>query len=675
LIRTMISPHILRRQFYMSFVFSSFVCGFALLIFWFVWIVGDEANAWNNNNKAIMASKVNELYKAYTLVDPQVSNETARALNYTTDCGPDKDLAAFTTEEKTDIGTDCKVAMTVLFTCWTAPLIGFMVNSFLGLFALLNGVLLDLDISSNVNKLESRLKLFLGFLVLCMMGMYFSCSMSGASFQLGTALMAFFASALFVLLAVMYYELGHKNVQKHVNQSKLTQMLLAAGGSDWARAMFVGALNVSLPTFLFLNILKQKVKILVGKTDSDDKFTPDIRKFVDALSTWNWTSLFTKICLLGELFFVMQVGVAKMTYIFLSWLNNALSDVDFVLVIVLIFFIGYTMFLLPPVPGIPVYVFCGIVVAEQGRKLDSVGFEWGCVIAMVLAWALKLAACTGQYMIGFGAGQYVSIQALIAVDKVPTRAIESILKERGITVGKVSVLVGGPDWPTSVTCGILKLNIPQMLIGTAPVFFVSSPCVLAGAFLGRVVVGEDSIYSALANTFTGLAIIGQMGCGFMAVKSITKVVEKKAEALAMPRPEHQAVEELSRKQAELQAKYDEVTEFGGLNYFRKATIFGAAACHLLSGFVFAMGGEYCFLPFAVSSDIGAAHEENGLNGDVFSIVLFPGRVALGVFGLGVVLHLIFSKDFGRMAANELKGGNDRASLKGNIIGNVRPPSE
>merc|ERR1740129_2134093 len=84
-----------------------------------------------------------------------------------------------------------------------------------------------------------------------------------------------------------------------------------------------------------------------------------------------------------------------------------------------------------------------------------------------------LCACLGQYGIGYAMGKSVKIQQLIHVDKPFTRAIEKILNRPGLDAGKVAVLVGGPDWPTSVTCGILKLNIPQMILGTCPVFFVS----------------------------------------------------------------------------------------------------------------------------------------------------------------------------------------------------------
>ena len=49
------------------------------------------------------------------------------------------------------------------------------------------------------------------------------------------------------------------------------------------------------------------------------------------------------------------------------------------------------------------------------------------------------------------------------------KAIRLILEEPGLTTAKVSILVGGPDWPTSVLTGILKLPAAGMQIGTLPV--------------------------------------------------------------------------------------------------------------------------------------------------------------------------------------------------------------
>ena len=35
------------------------------------------------------------------------------------------------------------------------------------------------------------------------------------------------------------------------------------------------------------------------------------------------------------------------------------------------------------------------------------------------------------------------------------KVMSLLLRERGMSLAKVAILVGGPDWPTSVTVGIL----------------------------------------------------------------------------------------------------------------------------------------------------------------------------------------------------------------------------
>merc|ERR1719162_496438 len=120
------------------------------------------------------------------------------------------------------------------------------------------------------------------------------------------------------------------------------------------------------------------------------------------------------------------------------------------------------------------------------------------------------------------------------------------LKSRGLNPGKVSILVGGPDWPTSVTCGIVRVNIPQMLIGTIPVVTLLAPCIFAGACMGRVSPGEDSVWNMAANGFTALAAVVNMVSMAYAVYAIGDVIQKNGEELAKPRPEHEAVAELTR---------------------------------------------------------------------------------------------------------------------------------
>lgn len=668
LLRTSICKHTRRKMFFRCVFICTLVWSIALAATWTTWWL--SSHRWTSTTRFDMAKDTENLWKSFSQFEDPAIGFRKRDLSYVHDCGPDKNVTRFSSDMKTKIGMNCQSAITVLFTCWASPLIAAVGNLLLGVIALLSGVRMQKD---KLEKLESLLKTFLGLLALVLMGMYFSVSMAGLSVQLGSTLMAFFASALCVLVVTMFMEIGSEigpeNMRDHVKNSKLSQMLLKAWHSDWARAIFIGAFNVCLPFFLMLNWCRQR-QSHASTAVRRDRFTPLGMRMVGELQAWKWVSILQKICLLGELFFVFQVGVAKITYIFLSWLNEQLecdSLADYAFVIGLVFIIGYTMFLLPPVPGVPVYVFCGIVVAAQGMNLDDIGFELGCVIACILAWSLKLTACTGQYMIGYCMGKSVRVQALIGVDKVFTRAIEKILKVPGLSIGKVAVLVGGPDWPTSVTCGILKLSIPQMLLGTAPVFFVSSPCVLAGAFLARPesASGENSIWSALGKVFMGLMGIGQLSCGFLAVSTVSNVILADGDELAKPRAEHAEVEELSRQQAEAKKTYDDVTKWSSLASWRKFTLCSAAVTQLFSGFLFAMGGEYCFRSFSVSSKIGAPYEEDGLDGNAVNIVLPLGWCALGFFAVGTLLHVVFAKDIGRLTRRRLAAAAGTAAATTN----------
>jgi hypothetical protein len=49
------------------------------------------------------------------------------------------------------------------------------------------------------------------------------------------------------------------------------------------------------------------------------------------------------------------------------------------------------------------------------------------------------------------------------VNSVTIRAVKKILSKPGMSLEKVYILVGGPDWPTSVLTGILKLKLSQVM--------------------------------------------------------------------------------------------------------------------------------------------------------------------------------------------------------------------
>merc|ERR1719387_2476744 len=139
-------------------------------------------------------------------------------------------------------------------------------------------------------------------------------------------------------------------------------------------------------------------------------------------------------------------------------------------------------------------------------------------------------------------GKSLAIQRLVGVHLLGIRAVEFILKKPGLRFDKVVILCGGPDWPTSVLTGILRLNVFQMLLGTLPIVVLIAPCVLAGACL---LIPE----LALLSTAIGmLAVVAQGGAMAIAMAFIAAVAADKYDELSAFREEHSAVLQYAARQ-------------------------------------------------------------------------------------------------------------------------------
>ena len=105
---------------------------------------------------------------------------------------------------------------------------------------------------------------------------------------------------------------------------------------------------------------------------------------------------------------------------------------------------------------------------SSGMALDPSYFWMAIGYATVFALITKLlAVAMQQKLIGGLLGKRVGVRRAINVNSDFMRTAKLILTDpAALTKGKVLILVGGPDWPTSVTTGILGLDILPMLIGT-----------------------------------------------------------------------------------------------------------------------------------------------------------------------------------------------------------------
>lgn len=666
------------------------VCLF-ILAAWLTWMnleQWDGVHQWNQATKDDLIRESRDIYRQRTIT----INDRTRSLVHDWDCDEsyqepydfvldnvngvrvrERDTYRLSNEERQARATACAKVKTTWFLIYCAPLVCCGTDFIIFGFCVINGVYLNVQDTSKLEKAMRHFILMISGLVLTI---WVSASVAGASMRLASTIFAFCFAGIACIFIWIYLEIGQRAITTAVKNSKIMQSLVQIATSDWFRACLVIGFNILIPMFFIMNLVNQKVRKGRGIVPKDaPRFTDGAMKLIVNLEKWNWASILVKANLWIMLYWLFSIGVAKITYVFLSILIEWLGNFQYIVVLGMFFVVGFIMFMLPPVPGIAVYISSGIVCSARART-ESFGFVGGTLWAVVLSFVLKICAVCGQYAIGYFMGKSVKVQQTIKVDKVGVRGIERILSMRGLKLPKVAVLVGGPDWPTSVLCGILKLNLLQCCIGTTPVIFVSTPCVIAGAFManpeGKVAPPECTYpprettregssadnavvekWGTLATTMLTASLGIQLVSAIAAVYFIQEVVHKHSEELAKPRKEHEAVAALTRKEAEFNATFNEVTDWKVLSNPLKILIVASMTSMLSCNFVFVFMDPICFRPFQLTSRICDDFADEGLQSNVLELVRPLGRLVMLVFVLAVIGHCVFVNRVTKIAKQTL----------------------
>jgi len=646
------------------------LCGLAVLLVWLVWLAVD-GQTWGRSTRIWLAGQNTKVYEYVTPKDV--------TLSYTSHCNSrTKNVTSFSGDEKIKIAAACTSAESVWFIQWCSPLVAFICNMLCAVFCVLfsrttfsrTNKLTEAgstvssassDTGSNFEKLKKILKYIVLILSFTVASLYCSLYLSGASVRLGSAILCGAAVSTALVFGWVFLEVEQKELKELIQAAPMASNIAKIVKSDWMRAVAVGSLSVLIPMMMVLDMLRQKVRVCRAHPEHSEGglFTKPGMRIKGEVAKWNWWSILTKVNLLAMLFALMTVGT-KGTFVFFSALNTALSEsgMSFTVISILVWAIGLAMFMCPIVPGPAVYLFAGVVLGAQSQLEGSVGFWPGMVVGGVCCSLAKMLACTGQYFIGYLAGKNVKVQQFVGVDKVPTRAMEKILKQSGLKLDKVCILVAGPDFPTSVLCGILQLKIPQMLMGTAPVILVSIiPQTLVGGLLTKG--GADaSLWAMISSAVTGLAAAIQAGATLFFTWAIMKTIEKDGKELAEWRAEHAAVAELTKSEEAFVNKFKEVTQWDQLGCVMQTLLLLSMVVMMLSGFIiaadFILSEKLCFRKFKITDSIAADYELGGLNGNALNVVIVPaGAIALALACIGTILHLAIGKRMNIVAQRRL----------------------
>ena len=354
------------------------------------------------------------------------------------------------------------------------------------------------------------------------------------------------------------------------------------------------------------------------------------------VKNWRWTSVLQKSLWIGVIIQTMTVIITKFTYLFLAWLKVWVVEEGFEIyeVTLIIAFVGILLFLFPPIPGVPIYFTSGIVLVAAAQK--DFGVPLAIVYTCFFNVLLKLLACTVQQKcIGVPFKNSLRVRQAVGINSKLIRTIKLVLQKPGLSAVKVAILVGGPDWPTSVLCGILDLSLLPLLIGTLPVVLIIVPTVLSGSFIYLSDLHEwAGTASAVSMSVTGLVI---MAAPAIMIHHIEKAMDEEGEALeSMPYDEEVLKADADNERHRV--LYLKTTSWEKLpGVIRVCLIVGnlcmVSATYLVMGF-----GGLCFREFTMQDNI-----RDDLDGEGFSLIKLPGWIAIFLVIFATFLLFVFSK--------------------------------
>jgi len=424
--------------------------------------------------------------------------------------------------------------------------------------------------------------------------------------------------------------------------------------SDWVRAFAFCVLAPWIPGILLLSMLTQSIRKCRGMykkwpfvaTNDEERnptashliapekghnpadapnpgtlrLTPRVSYYYNKALSIDYVSFFTKCYVLCLLYFCYTL-CPPLLNVTLSWMNKALEDLNFGLVVLATFIIGVVAFLLPPVPGMTVYIFGGLVISST----CPYGFWAGSIINIFVGWFLKLVACAiQQKFIGELLGKMRFIRQLVGVHTTAVRCIEAVLREPGMSVGKCAILCGGPDWPTSVTAGVLKLSLVQCEIGTIPIILFVAPCALTGSFYLKR--GTSDVWTRAANMMIIFSVVVNMLLWALAAWAIQSKLEKEHKTLKTPLAENVDLHWLDYKADEIKKVRNSMIGFSDVPWLVKGSFLGGALGQIAVCQGFQFGYNYLFGDFQVSHPIDTLvfYGEDGL----FTL---PAVLAIGIY--------------------------------------------
>jgi hypothetical protein len=247
----------------------------------------------------------------------------------------------------------------------------------------------SLERMEETKRMHPAVKLFSLTTLLAMIGVWVAAEIGGAATRMADLVTTYSlvgGSTMIVLVGSLF---GWRALWDELQMVPAIRKLCGYITSDWTKA--IGAMIFSIPFLIYLflsifnNVIRKNLNCCVSKHKATEAsglkinadgvhdgagyefklVTEKASVNLTRVINWNRTSVLVKCIQLGLIFVLFSVGIGKMTTIFLSWLNAKLAPLQLGVVLGVFVLVGLSMFLLPPVPGVPVYLTGGVLLVES----------------------------------------------------------------------------------------------------------------------------------------------------------------------------------------------------------------------------------------------------------------------------------------------------------------------
>mmetsp|Transcript_13145 Transcript_13145/g.19666 ORF Transcript_13145/g.19666 Transcript_13145/m.19666 type:complete len:912 (+) Transcript_13145:99-2834(+) len=635
------------------------LAAFLTIIGFVVWVMSDYVNQWNQVTK-VMAAEHTECSPNYANYPNCMSNDGFGGTCFRANEYVDPPVLVFEANCEyscVHVYDDCANG----FVLWSGPILMSLSMIFLGSFC----TFLRTE-GTNETEIFNFGKIWL--FVLCIL--WASASLAGTAAGVTTSLATLTLASL-VGSAVFMTASFSKEHQENSTKAVIDRLREKYSNSlDYLRGAFIVTCLPFIAVYFLLSMINQFFRktgfnpiAQPSKEDDSDRaslLTVKGKKQMNRMKSWDSVRVITIAIYWGIFYMGMQVVVAQLTVVFLSWLIDATADFGLVAVSGILCGVGVAMFLLPPVPGVPVYLTLGIVLAAQGY--ETLGWMGSISYSTAVGLVLKLfSSAMQQKAIGEQLSHKVKVRQFVSINSTLMKSMRIVLGEKGLSIPKVAILIGGPDWPTSVLCGIMRLDLFQIIVGTMPIVFLIFPTCLTGALMFMSSLETDNgnpVYpwaGSVTTVTASLTAMVQFGSMLVAAYYLEQTATRRSEE-AKALGDDEEVKAADEKDEHMNKCYKDVTQWGIVPMFWKGVLLLSMASIIASCYLVQFFSELCFVQHSLTDSI-----EDNLGGNVANMFLPVGWVSVGLFTGSIVLLGLFSR-WGKKKAKQLANSDSSDPL-------------